>query len=318
MWRVRYPVAAVATKETATARAAVAKETCARRDTPPAIKAEAVAAAAAPARTAVLLGAATTTRSAITWGGTASGAVSSDGSDDGGGGGGVRRSSRAVKDGFWYRPFKSLAGGEAGLKRQVEGGISSRPPGTRSRDKLGPDLNLSRPWSPNEAEMFTRALLEEGSKNFYAVQVLLGKGGSVRGLRSLEEFLASCCVCRVMCVCIYRVFCSPPPPPPPTSSQPHTLHLCIFFFPLSRVCPPFLPAPLHLSTNPSLPRHIHSRCLPRCRGGAQKALPDRQVCELVDHYYGGWKQTEAYKTLKESISLTKKQAVGWRAENTTA
>ena len=37
------------------------------------------------------------------------------------------------------------------------------------------------------------------------------------------------------------------------------------------------------------------------RGREQKALPDRQVCELVDHYYGGWKQTEGYKTLKESI-----------------
>lgn len=33
----------------------------------------------------------------------------------------------------------------------------------------------------------------------------------------------------------------------------------------------------------------------------QKALPDRQLCELVDRYYGGWKQTADYKTLKNSI-----------------
>lgn len=33
----------------------------------------------------------------------------------------------------------------------------------------------------------------------------------------------------------------------------------------------------------------------------QKVLPDRQVCELVDRYYGGFKQTDGYKALKESI-----------------
>lgn len=33
----------------------------------------------------------------------------------------------------------------------------------------------------------------------------------------------------------------------------------------------------------------------------QKALPDRQLCELVDRYYGGWKQLDAYQTLKQSI-----------------
>lgn len=33
----------------------------------------------------------------------------------------------------------------------------------------------------------------------------------------------------------------------------------------------------------------------------QKALPDRQVCELVDRYYAGWKETEGYKQLKEKI-----------------
>lgn len=33
----------------------------------------------------------------------------------------------------------------------------------------------------------------------------------------------------------------------------------------------------------------------------QKALPDRQVCELVDRYYGGWKQTDSYRKLKGTI-----------------
>ncbi|CAM9585241.1 unnamed protein product, partial [Sphacelaria rigidula] len=33
----------------------------------------------------------------------------------------------------------------------------------------------------------------------------------------------------------------------------------------------------------------------------QKHLPHRQLCELVDHYYGGWKKTAAYQQLKRSI-----------------
>lgn len=35
--------------------------------------------------------------------------------------------------------------------------------------------------------------------------------------------------------------------------------------------------------------------------GAQKHLPERQLCELVDRYYGGWKQTQAYGKLKGYI-----------------
>lgn len=71
----------------------------------------------------------------------------------------------------WRREFLRLHGGEAALKRQVEGGVSCRSPGARSRDKLTWDLNLSRPWSPRESETFTRVLLEENGRNFYAVQV---------------------------------------------------------------------------------------------------------------------------------------------------
>lgn len=76
-----------------------------------------------------------------------------------------------MQDDFWCLPLKYLKGGEAALKRQVQGGVSNSQPGTRSKDKLSPDLNLTRPWLPHEAAMYTRAMLEEGSKNFYAAQV---------------------------------------------------------------------------------------------------------------------------------------------------
>lgn len=44
---------------------------------------------------------------------------------------------------------------------------------------------------------------------------------------------------------------------------------------------------------------------PNCRcalflPAEQRALPHRQLCELVDHYYS-WKQGPDYKTLKQSI-----------------
>lgn len=140
---------------------------------------------------------ATTTRSAVAWGAGAAAAASRGTASVGGTGGnsGIGNGSRGnrggtghvggAQDAFWYRPFKSLAGGEAGLKRQVEGGVSSLPPGARCRDKLSQDLNLSRPWTPTEAEKFSQALLEEGSKNFYAVQV--GNRGFGTGVGISEE-----------------------------------------------------------------------------------------------------------------------------------
>lgn len=42
--------------------------------------------------------------------------------------------------------------------------------------------------------------------------------------------------------------------------------------------------------------------------GQQKALPHRQVSELVDRYYGGWKQTPDYRTLKDAIRLVAAQS----------
>lgn len=127
----------------------------------------------------------------MAWGAGAAAAASRGGAAAAGGGNGGGSSSSSivggrrgarrgfvrvggVRDAFWSRPLKSLAGGEAGLKRQVEGGVSSLPPGARCRDKLSQDLNLSRPWTPIEAEKFSQALLEEGSKNFYSVQVRRG------------------------------------------------------------------------------------------------------------------------------------------------
>lgn len=87
---------------------------------------------------------------------------------------GVARTTRASVAGAlcWGRGQRVLLGGEAALKRQIEGGLSCRPPGGRSRDKLSLDLNLTRPWSVADMETFTRVLLGEGGKNFYVVQVL--------------------------------------------------------------------------------------------------------------------------------------------------
>lgn len=51
-------------------------------------------------------------------------------------------------------------------------------------------------------------------------------------------------------------------------------------------------------TNSRVPQSLLSSRVP---GAEQKVLPDRQVCELVDRYYGGWKQTNGYKALKQSI-----------------
>lgn len=144
-------------QETATARATVARETSARLASAAASTAG-VASALTPTS-----GSATATRSAVSWGGGGGSGIDVGGTGD----------NRSGKDGdaFWCRPFRNLAGGEAALKRGVEGGISNRPPGARNRDKLAPDLNLTRPWSASEALTFSRELLEEGSKNFYAVQV---------------------------------------------------------------------------------------------------------------------------------------------------
>lgn len=202
-WKARYPVAGVSAKETATAKAAVARETAARLAAapPPPPSPAAVAGNSGKGNRAggggdscpIVEGSttvtATTTRSAVAWGGGAAASAaskssgSSAGSSSGGGGSGSGSSTRGgrfqgartgtavVQDDFWCWPLKFLAGGEAALKRQVEGGVSSLPPGARSRDKLSPDLNLSRPWTPKEADRFTQALLQEGSKNFHAVQV---------------------------------------------------------------------------------------------------------------------------------------------------
>lgn len=163
LWKSLYPGAAAATRETAVARATVARDTSARL-------------ALAAASTAGLAGAltptsgsATATRSAVAWSGGGGPGVDV--------GGAVGKGSGKGEDAFWCRPLRNLAGGEAALKRGVEGGTSGRPPGARNRDKLTQDLNLTRPWSASEAQTFTRELLEEGSKNFYAVQVcVLGRG----------------------------------------------------------------------------------------------------------------------------------------------
>lgn len=69
------------------------------------------------------------------------------------------------------RLFQSLCSGEAALQRQVEGGISVQPwGGARGRHGLPADLNLSKPWSVQETETFSRILVAERGKNFYAVQ----------------------------------------------------------------------------------------------------------------------------------------------------
>ncbi|CAB1113455.1 unnamed protein product [Ectocarpus sp. CCAP 1310/34] len=232
-WKSRYLMASNSTRETASAKAIVARETAARLAAAPPPSSSWSSSSTKGGNPDVARGGggcpivagsttvtANTTRSAVAWGGGAA-AVAARGAGGGvvgGSSGGASRGGRGhvgragapgTQDAFWCRPLKSLAGGESALKRQVQGGVSSIPPGARSKDKLSPDLNLARPWLPHEAAMYTRAMLEEGSKNFYA---------------------------------------------------------------------------------------------------AQKALPGRQVCELVDRYYGGWKQTDGYRALKESIRLSKKQS----------
>ncbi|CAM9651574.1 unnamed protein product, partial [Ectocarpus sp. 8 AP-2014] len=227
-WKSRYLVASNSTRETASAKAIVARESAARLAAAPPPSSSWSSSSTKGGNPDVARGSgggcpivagsttvtANTTRSAVAWGGGAA-AVAARGAGGGvvgGSSGGASRGGRGhvgragapgMQDAFWCRPLKFLAGGEAALKRQVQGGVSSIPPGARSKDKLSLDLNLARPWLPHEAAMYTRAMLEEGSKNFYAAQ--------------------------------------------------------------------------------------------------QKALPGRQVCELVDRYYGGWKQTDGYRALKESI-----------------
>lgn len=199
-WKSRHGSAGVsAAKETAEAKAIVKKETAARLAAAPAPSSSSSSSAATGSSSksgkAVAAGGscpivegsttvtATTTRSAVAWGGGASAASrssgSTGGSSSGGSGGGSGRGGRSQggraraegQDAFWCRPLDSLAGGELALRRQVEGGVSNSPPGTRRKDKVSPDLNLSRPWSAKEEETYTRVMLEEGSKNFYAVQV---------------------------------------------------------------------------------------------------------------------------------------------------
>ena len=200
-WRARYPGAGLFAKETAKAKEIVERETAVRLAEAPPPSSSAATGSSSKGNRAVAAGGscpivegsttvtATTTRSAVAWGGGAAavasrssgstGGSSSGGSSGSGGGGSSSRGGRGqggrasteMQESFWCRPLKSLAGGKFALDRQVEGGVSNSPPGTRGREKLSPDLNLSKPWSPREAEKFTRALLEEGSKNFYAVQV---------------------------------------------------------------------------------------------------------------------------------------------------
>lgn len=193
-----------AARETAEAKAIVKKETAARLAAapPPSSSSSSSSAtgssskggkaAAAAGSCPIVEGSttvtATTTRSAVAWGSGAAASKSSGstgGSSGGGsssvGGGGSRsrgggrsqggRARTEGQDAFWCRPLESLAGGEFALRRQVEGGVSNSPPGTRRKDKVPPDLNLSRPWSAKEEETYTRVMLEEGSKNFYALQV---------------------------------------------------------------------------------------------------------------------------------------------------
>lgn len=195
-WKSRYLVASNSTRETASAKAIVARETAARLAAAPPPPSSWSSSSTKGGNPDVARGSgggcpivagsttvtANTTRSAVAWGGGAA-AVAARGAGGGvvgGSSGGASRGGRGhvgragapgMQDAFWCRPLKFLAGGEAALKRQVQGGVSSIPPGARSKDKLSPDLNLARPWLPHEAAMYTRAMLEEGSKNFYAAQV---------------------------------------------------------------------------------------------------------------------------------------------------
>ena len=72
---------------------------------------------------------------------------------------------------FWSRLPKNMYPGEWALKRQIEGAIPTEAPGAAGSDKLPPDLNLSHPWSQSEAQAYTRAMVEHGTKDFHAVQV---------------------------------------------------------------------------------------------------------------------------------------------------
>lgn len=95
------------------------------------------------------------------------------------GGDGSGRSRRVIrrrvwttgdKKEFWKRPLPGMFGGEFALKRQLEGSISTAASAAR-RDGVSPDLDLSHPWSKREAETYTKAMIEDGSKDFHAVQV---------------------------------------------------------------------------------------------------------------------------------------------------
>lgn len=152
LYKTRYPEASSAAREVVAAQAIVHRETTARL------------------RAAAAGGGAGTTRRTGSWEGVsvlASRDCTSSSSSPNRGYAGDGGNGSA----FWRRPLKALVGGEAALRRQVEGGVSCSPPGVRRRDDLPSTLNLSRPWSEADAETFTQALLEEGSKNFYAVQV---------------------------------------------------------------------------------------------------------------------------------------------------
>lgn len=105
------------------------------------------------------------------------GCVAGDGTISGGDGSGrsrrvIRRRvwSTADEKEFWERPLPGMFGGDFALKRQLEGSISTAASAAR-RDGVSPDLDLSHPWSKSEAETYTKAMIEDGSKDFHAVQV---------------------------------------------------------------------------------------------------------------------------------------------------
>ncbi|CAM9760324.1 unnamed protein product, partial [Discosporangium mesarthrocarpum] len=41
-------------------------------------------------------------------------------------------------------------------------------------------------------------------------------------------------------------------------------------------------------------------------------LPGREVAEVVDRYYGGWKKTENYLAMKKAIHAAKMSMICWR------
>lgn len=105
------------------------------------------------------------------------GCITGDGATNGGDGSGrsrrvIRRRvwTAADEKEFWERPLPGMFGGEFALKRQLEGSISTAASASR-RDGVSPDLDLSHPWSKRDAETYTKAMIEDGSKDFHAVQV---------------------------------------------------------------------------------------------------------------------------------------------------